>query len=47
MATSIYENKRDLNKIPLDDEFALAKKMNLTGESHKKVWSTVQQVPAL
>ena len=36
MATSIYENKRDLNKIPLDDEFALAKKMNLTGESHKK-----------
>lgn len=36
MATDVYENKRDLNKIPLDDEFALAKKMNLTGESHKK-----------
>ena len=36
METDVYENKRDLNKIPLDDEFALAKKMNLTGESHKK-----------
>ena len=36
MATDVYENKRDLKKIPLDDEFALAKKMNLTGESHKK-----------
>lgn len=36
MATDVYENKRDLNKIPLDDEFALAKKLNLTGESQKK-----------
>lgn len=36
MATSVYESKKDLNKIPLDDEFALAKKMNLTGESKKK-----------
>lgn len=36
MATNVYENKRDLNKIPLDDEFALAKKLNLTGESQKK-----------
>lgn len=36
MATDVYENKRDLNKIPLDDEFTLAKKLNLTGESQKK-----------
>lgn len=36
MATSVYESKKELNKIPLDDEFALAKKMNLTGESKKK-----------
>ncbi len=37
MATDVYENKRDLNKIPLDDEFALAKKLNLTGESQKNM----------
>ncbi len=36
LATNVYENKKDLDKIPLDDEFALAKKMNLTGESKKK-----------
>ena len=36
MATDVYENKKKLTQIPLDDEFALAKKMNLSGESKKK-----------
>ncbi len=34
---SALENKKNsLSKIPLDDEFELTKKMNLTGESQKK-----------
>ncbi|GAY73783.1 hypothetical protein NBRC111893_1929 [Lentilactobacillus kosonis] len=36
MATEVYDNKRKLDDIPLDDEFQLAKQMNLTGESQKK-----------
>ncbi|WP_268913253.1 septation ring formation regulator EzrA [Lentilactobacillus sp. SPB1-3] len=36
MATEVYDNKRKLDDIPLDDEFRLAQQMNLTGESQKK-----------
>ena len=36
MATQVYDSKKKLGEIPLDDEFKLAKQMNLTGESQKK-----------
>lgn len=35
-ATAIYENKKPLFEIPLDEEFELAQKLNLTGESQRK-----------
>ena len=35
-ATAIYENKKPLFDIPLDEEFELAQKLNLTGESQRK-----------
>lgn len=36
LANDVYENRKNLTKIPLDDEFELAKKINLSGESQKK-----------
>lgn len=35
-ATAIYENKKPLFEIPLDQEFELAQNLNLTGESQRK-----------